>query len=163
GMYLLSEAQLGAAPAQLRALRAAGRAERVSGRLYAHADVLAEARQRILALLERDGSTTLAAVRDALGISRKSAQAFLEHLDGARDEADLCARARQQLRPSLRRVLNATGVVIHTNLGRAPLAEPAIMALLETVRGYGNLELDLASGSRGARDAHVSRLLCEVT
>jgi selenocysteine-specific elongation factor len=101
GMSLCSEAQLGAAPAQLRALRAAGRAARVSGRLYAHADVLAEARRRILALIERDGATTLPAVRDALGTSRKSAQAFLEHLDGARltrrlpDDRRVLAHRRQ--------------------------------------------------------------------
>jgi selenocysteine-specific elongation factor len=64
-------------------LRQQGRAVRVSGRLYAHGDVLAQARQQILALIEREGPVTLAGVRDALGISRKSAQAFLEHLDGA--------------------------------------------------------------------------------
>jgi len=104
GMSLISEAQLGAAPAQLRALRADGRAARVSGRLYAHADVLAEARRQILALIERDGSTTLAAVRDALGTSRKSAQAFLEHLDGARLTRRL---------PDDRRVLAHRGVLAH--------------------------------------------------
>jgi selenocysteine-specific elongation factor len=83
GTRLLSEAQLAGESAALRALRQQGRAVRVSGRLYAHGEVLAQARQEILALIEREGPVTLAGVRDALGISRKSAHAFLEHLDGA--------------------------------------------------------------------------------
>jgi L-seryl-tRNA(Ser) seleniumtransferase len=86
-----------------------------------------------------------------------------ELLAGADDDADLAARARERLRPSLKRVLNGTGVVIHTNLGRAPLPEPAIAALAEAARGYANLELDLATGRRGARDEHVRDLLCELT
>src|SRR5688572_1510929 len=56
-------------------------------------------------------------------------------------------------RPSLRRVINATGVILHTNLGRAPLAP------IQLVEGYSNLEYDLASGKRGRRDVHVSRLI----
>jgi len=82
GTGLLSEAQIGDR-ATLAALRERGAAVRVSGRLYAHADVLAETRARIVALLER-GPATLAGVRDALGLSRKTAQAFLEHLDAER-------------------------------------------------------------------------------
>ncbi|MDK1020512.1 MAG: L-seryl-tRNA(Sec) selenium transferase [Candidatus Hydrogenedentes bacterium] len=74
-------------------------------------------------------------------------------------EGDL--RAKQQ--PSLRRVINATGIVLHTNLGRAPLAERAIEAVVEVARGYSNLEYDLAAGKRGSRHAHVERLLCELT
>jgi selenocysteine-specific elongation factor len=83
GTGLLSESQLERQSAALRTLRREGRAVRVSGRLYAHAEVLGQARREILALIEREGTATLAGVRDALGISRKSAQAFLEHLDGA--------------------------------------------------------------------------------
>ncbi|MEA2304727.1 MAG: L-seryl-tRNA(Ser) seleniumtransferase [Solirubrobacteraceae bacterium] len=86
-----------------------------------------------------------------------------ELLDGARDEPDLVARALAHLRPSLRRVLNGTGVVIHTNLGRAPLAPAAADAARDAARGYVNLELDLATGRRGARDAHVRGLLTELT
>jgi selenocysteine-specific elongation factor len=56
----------------------------VSGTLYAHADVAAAVREQIVALLEREGSTSLAEVRDALATSRKPAQAFLEHLDAER-------------------------------------------------------------------------------
>jgi L-seryl-tRNA(Ser) seleniumtransferase len=86
-----------------------------------------------------------------------------ELLAGARDETDLVERARARLRPSLRRVLNATGVVVHTNLGRAPLAQGACAAVARAAQGYSNLELDLASGARGARHAHVERLLRELT
>jgi selenocysteine-specific elongation factor len=84
GAALLSEAQLGAPPGALAALRSRGRAVRVSGRLYAHPEILRDVRTAVVALIEREGVVTLARVRDALGISRKSAQAFLEHLDGAR-------------------------------------------------------------------------------
>jgi selenocysteine-specific elongation factor len=84
GASLLSEAQLADDVDALRALRAAGRAVRVSGTLYAHADVVDELRAKIIALIEAHGSTSLAEVRDALGISRKPAQAFLEHLDAQR-------------------------------------------------------------------------------
>src|SRR5207344_1607504 len=58
---------------------------------------------------------------------------------------------------------NATGVVIHTNLGRAPLAEPALDAIARLGRGYTNLEYDLAKGGRGARDVHAESLLCRLT
>ena len=74
-------------------------------------------------------------------------------------EGDLRAEAK----PSLRRVINATGIVLHTNLGRAPLAKSAIEAVAEVARGYSNLEYDLAAGKRGSRHAHVERLLRELT
>jgi L-seryl-tRNA(Ser) seleniumtransferase len=86
-----------------------------------------------------------------------------ELLAGASDEVDLVARARERLRPSLRRVLNATGVVVHTNLGRAPLSAAARAAVAEAAEGYSNLELDLASGERGSRHGHVEGVLREVT
>jgi L-seryl-tRNA(Ser) seleniumtransferase len=86
-----------------------------------------------------------------------------ELLTGAADEVDLVSRARERLRPSLRRVLNATGVVVHTNLGRAPLAPAARAAVTAAAEGYSNLELDLATGERGSRHAHVEALLCEIT
>jgi L-seryl-tRNA(Ser) seleniumtransferase len=65
--------------------------------------------------------------------------------------------------PSLRRVINATGVIVHTNLGRAPLATVAREAVARAAEGYSNLELDLDSGKRGSRHAHVEGLLCELT
>jgi L-seryl-tRNA(Ser) seleniumtransferase len=84
-------------------------------------------------------------------------------LAGATDDDDLVTRARAHLRAGPRRVLNATGVIIHTNLGRAPLADAAAQAVTDAARGYLDLELDLSSGRRGARDAHVAGLLCELT
>jgi L-seryl-tRNA(Ser) seleniumtransferase len=86
-----------------------------------------------------------------------------EVLAGNTADVDLVARARERLRPSLRRVLNATGVVVHTNLGRAPLAASARAAVTAAAEGYSNLELDLAAGERGSRHAHVEGLLREVT
>jgi L-seryl-tRNA(Ser) seleniumtransferase len=85
--------------------------------------------------------------------------------DGAQapDEDTLVAGARARLAPSLRRVLNATGVVVHTNLGRAPLADAARAAVARIAAGYSNLELDLADGRRGSRHAHVAAVLCELT
>lgn len=86
-----------------------------------------------------------------------------ELLDGVQDDADLVARAHEVLRPSLRRVLNATGVVLHTGLGRAPLSEAARAAVTRAAEGYGNLEYDLATGARGSRHDHVAPLLRELT
>ena len=71
----------------------------------------------------------------------------------------LALKIRQSLSPSLRRVINASGVVLHTNLGRAPLPAAAIDHLREVSTGYSNLEFDLEHGARGKRDVHVSRLL----
>ena len=72
-------------------------------------------------------------------------------------------RAREACRPQLRRVLNATGVVLHTNLGRAPLAAPALVAVAGVAAGYSSLEYDLASGRRGDRGAGVERWLERLT
>ena len=66
-------------------------------------------------------------------------------------------------RPALRRLINATGVVIHTNLGRAPLAEVGIERIVEVAKGYSNLEYDLEQGERGSRQSHVEWLLCRLT
>lgn len=66
-------------------------------------------------------------------------------------------------RPSLRPVINATGVVLHTNLGRAPLAEAAIGAMIRVAEGYSNLEYDIAQGTRGSRHDHCVALLRELT
>jgi len=68
-------------------------------------------------------------------------------------------RARNSLRP----VINATGVIVHTNLGRSPLPREAIDAVVSAAKGYSTLEYALATGSRGQRNAHVEWLLCRVT
>lgn len=72
-------------------------------------------------------------------------------------------RAYASLRPSLRPVINATGVIIHTNLGRAPLSQAAIAAMEAVSRGYSNLEFDLEAGERGSRHEHVESLLRRLT
>ena len=69
------------------------------------------------------------------------------------------ARAERESEPSLVAVINATGVILHTNLGRAPLAEAAIDALEAAARGYSNLEYRLGEGARGSRHDHVERLV----
>jgi L-seryl-tRNA(Ser) seleniumtransferase len=65
--------------------------------------------------------------------------------------------------PSLRPVVNASGVILHTNLGRAPLSRESISFMDEISRGYSNLEFDLASGDRGSRHVHIENLLCRLT
>jgi len=75
----------------------------------------------------------------------------------------LTAYARQGLRPRFRRVLNATGVVIHTNMGRSLLAPEAVQAVAAAAGHYSNLEFDLATGERGSRYSHVEELLCRLT
>ncbi len=90
-----------------------------------------------------------------------------EELRAGADPGDLAARLRDELaavrRPELRRVLNATGVIVHTNLGRAPLPQAALDRVLEAGRAYSNLEYDLAAGARGSRQDHVARILRRLT
>jgi L-seryl-tRNA(Ser) seleniumtransferase len=77
----------------------------------------------------------------------------------SRIAGELAKRIRGSLRPSLRRVINASGVVLHTNLGRAPLPQAAIDHLREVSTGYSNLEFELESGVRGKRDVHAEKVL----
>ena len=90
-----------------------------------------------------------------------------EEIQAGADPGDLSARLREELadsrRPRLRRVLNATGVVVHTNLGRAPLAEEALAQVVEVARGYSNLEYDLGEGARGSRHEHAAAILRRLT
>ena len=100
----------------------------------------------------------VAAIREQLEAERAGA--------AATDEERL-ARVEERLgdwiAPSLRRVINASGVVLHTNLGRAPLARSAASAVGLVAEGYANLEFDLARGRRGERAAHVAPLLRRLT
>jgi L-seryl-tRNA(Ser) seleniumtransferase len=80
-----------------------------------------------------------------------------------RIEAAAAEYLARMFRPSLESVINATGVIIHTNLGRAPLAEAAIDQIARVARGYCSLEYDVARGTRGRRDAHAETLLCRLT
>lgn len=75
----------------------------------------------------------------------------------------ICRRAREDALPSLRPVINGTGVVLHTNLGRACLSQRAADAVTAVARGYSTLEYDLAKGQRGSRHDHIETLVCQVT
>jgi len=96
-------------------------------------------------------------------------QAILTAPDAARilSEDEWLARfaeaLRQKSRPRFRPVINATGVVIHTNLGRSPLSKGAVLTLTEASKGYSNLEFDLATGRRGSRYSHVEDILRDLT
>ena len=103
------------------------------------------------------------ATRVVLSHLRQEITSGLLHEDSLQIALDgLAAAVQSQLRLavqySLRAVINATGVILHTNLGRAPLGEAAIEHIRETAESYSNLEFDLSAGERGKRDAHVDRL-----
>ena len=100
------------------------------------------------------------AARTVLSRAREEIRAGFDPGDlGERLTAELAAAKR----PALRRVLNATGVVLHTNLGRAPLAPAALKRVEEVGRGYANLEYDVDTGTRGSRQDHVVGLLRRLT
>ncbi len=104
------------------------------------------------------------ALRAALDAAR---EAIRSGRDAPTDPTALCAEAGRHLSrravPSLRPVINATGIVLHTGLGRAPLAREAVEQIAAVAAGYSSLELDLATGRRGDRHRHVRALLCELT
>jgi L-seryl-tRNA(Ser) seleniumtransferase len=100
------------------------------------------------------------AAREAIAVGRARLLAG-EELPDLRAEALEVLRSAG--RPSLRRVLNATGVIVHTNLGRAPLPDVAIDAVRDAAAGYSTLEYDAAAGTRGSRHAHVEGLLRDLT
>ncbi len=75
----------------------------------------------------------------------------------------ICAQLRELGNPSLRPVINATGVILHTNLGRAPLSREAAAAMDTVAKGYSNLEFNLDSGTRGSRQTHIEQILCQLT
>jgi L-seryl-tRNA(Ser) seleniumtransferase len=102
----------------------------------------------------------LAAARAALEQAREEIRAGND--PGAVADAAASELARMRL-PSLRRVLNATGVIVHTNLGRAPLGEAALARVAEVGSGYSNLEYDLDRGERGSRQDHLAGVLRRLT
>jgi L-seryl-tRNA(Ser) seleniumtransferase len=115
------------------------------------------------------GDEVLAAAPHALATAaaRVALERARAELRAGGEPGDLVAAARAELQrlraPSLRRVLNATGVIVHTNLGRAPLPAAALERVAEVGRGYSNLELDLDSGERGSRQNHVAAALARLT
>jgi L-seryl-tRNA(Ser) seleniumtransferase len=103
----------------------------------------------------------------AVEAARKVVARARERIQRGDDPGDLGAQLQAELdsvrTPHLRRVLNATGVIVHTNLGRAPLAEAALDRMREIALGYSNLEYDLAAGGRGSRQEHVADSLRRLT
>jgi L-seryl-tRNA(Ser) seleniumtransferase len=103
----------------------------------------------------------------AVEAARKVVARARELIQAGDNPGDLAAHLQAELSaaraPSLRRVINATGVVVHTNLGRAPLAEAALDRVREIGRGYSNLEYDVAAGGRGSRQDHVVSILRRLT
>ncbi|HEV3119860.1 MAG TPA: L-seryl-tRNA(Sec) selenium transferase, partial [Gemmataceae bacterium] len=114
---------------------------------YAHEAILEAVRRELADMRERvsggealDGSAAVEVVAERVG-----------------------ARLQQELRPRLRPVINATGIILHTNLGRAPIAEQAAQAAYEAGRGYLNLELDLETGKRSSRQLAIRDWVCRLT
>ena len=114
------------------------------------------------ALVSRHGAKAIAAaVREAL--ERARAEVLAGGDPHTSEEAVLAASARILSGRGLRRVVNATGVVLHTNLGRSVLSEAAVEAAVEAATSYSNLEYDLGAGRRGSRYEHAVPLLKEIT
>ncbi len=111
-------------------------------------------------LAEQPRALALAAARSVLDRAR-------DEIRAGRDPGDPVKLALAELdagrRPSLRRVINATGVLVHTNLGRAPLSAAALARVAEVGGGYSNLEYDLEAGGRGSRQDHLAGLLGRLT
>jgi L-seryl-tRNA(Ser) seleniumtransferase len=109
-------------------------------------------------------SVVVDAVRDSVEAVRA---AILAGEDVVFDDdtlaADVVRAAEARMRPSLRPVINATGIIVHTNLGRSRLAEDALRAVVEVAGNYSTLEYDVETGERGSRHSHVERLICDVT
>jgi L-seryl-tRNA(Ser) seleniumtransferase len=125
-------------------------------------------------LLKRGDLVTLArsvprevvtdAVRDAVETVRERLLAGVETaFDDDTIAAHAIALAQDRMRPSLRPLINATGIIVHTNLGRSRLSEEALRAVVEVAGNYSTLEYDVESGERGSRHSHVERLICDVT
>jgi L-seryl-tRNA(Ser) seleniumtransferase len=122
--------------------------------------------ERLRALADEHGrELVLAAARAALARAREEIKAGFDK--AGFEHEDLPARAISELdrllAPRLRRVINGTGVVVHTNLGRAPLSEDALDRVREVGRGYSNLEYDLDAGARGSRQDHLAAVLRDLT
>ena len=115
------------------------------------------AREVPRSLIAQIGRETLASLRSQLGAPSRKNSAMVPTLEQI--EAEIVAAVHRATSPSLRAVINATGVILHTNLGRAPLADSIAERIRETASRYSNLEYDLRSGTRGKRDVHTSNLL----
>ncbi|HEY6292354.1 MAG TPA: L-seryl-tRNA(Sec) selenium transferase [Terriglobia bacterium] len=115
-------------------------------------------------LEKRAGRTLLVEItREVVEEARRRIVAGSEEEIGVQSlEKAIALQLEARLAPSLRPVINATGVILHTNLGRAPLPREAVTRMAEVAAGYSNLEYDLELGERGKRDAHTDRLLAKL-
>lgn len=116
-----------------------------------------------LAVARHGRAATTGAIRAALAALRPAVLAGAPAPDAAAIATQVLAALAEAGTPSLRTVLNLTGVVLHTNLGRALLAEEAVAAATQAMRAPAALEFDLGTGGRGERDDHVAALLREIT
>ncbi|HEV2222090.1 MAG TPA: L-seryl-tRNA(Sec) selenium transferase [Candidatus Acidoferrales bacterium] len=120
-------------------------------------------RPKIAELSRRAGrEITVEITRRALAAVREKTAVETVSVNVADIEIQITKRIEEELAPSLRSVINATGVVLHTNLGRAPIGQSAAEHLTATATRYSNLEYDLAEGARGKRDVHTNKLLAEL-
>ena len=126
--------------------------------LLAHPAILSAQEELPYHALKEAARTALDSLRRAI---LDGSAAALPTLDALAEDA--VRRAAQACRPHLRHVINGTGVVLHTNLGRAPMGEAVARAVYDAARGYSNLEYNIDSGARGSRFSHVDRLLCSLT
>ena len=122
-------------------------------------------RQPAIAALDLPQSVITDLVRQHIdGLRRRVLDSDLQTLPSMEDLcAEICTAAKAAAKPSLRPVINATGITLHTNLGRACLSEKAVQAAADAARRYSTLEYDVESGQRGSRYSHVEKLLCKIT
>jgi L-seryl-tRNA(Ser) seleniumtransferase len=128
-------------------------------------DRVIQAVQQALGAAAPDHALIRDLARNELAVARESLRtaATAGPPDLAALVAAVCARLAALDQPSLRPVINASGVIIQTNLGRAPLSAGALAAMQRVGAGYSNLEYDLADGARGSRYVHLAQLLCDLT
>jgi L-seryl-tRNA(Ser) seleniumtransferase len=121
------------------------------------------AHERLRPLGEGERPVVIQLVRQALETARADVAGGCPAPEEDQIVESVLGLAEAVFRPSLRRVINATGVIIHTNLGRAPLSEEAIAAMAAVSGGYSNLEFDLEAGERGSRLLHLEAVLQQLT
>ena len=157
--------------AQIPGTRAQGRYGRIQSmdtnallRALPKTDDVLAASELAPTLAETPRAVVLDAVRGAIEDARArllGGESFSP--DVSQIARDAAGRAALAARPSLRRVINATGIIVHTNLGRSVLSQRAAAAVQEVASGYSTLEYDVAGGQRGSRHVHVESLLCRLT